>query len=535
MAESYNNAAVRRWSVTTTSIGGNLRSTQTQVAPHTVNALDNFGRHADGSAPVSLGLAGPLVGGVEAHFRAQTGDGRGEVEIVHGRGLGNHGVPCGVHSGADRPDDVRPVAGIDVVIHDYHQFRVGELAKVRPDTEHDTARVAGVLLADADHGDPVGAGFAGQVEVFDFGELGLEDGHEHIVECEAEDGGFIGGATGVRGVIDRVVAVSDAVHRHHREALRLVVVPGVVAEGAFHGGVARGDVSLHGDFGVGRHLEIRADALDQLRARAPHEAGEGVFRQRVGDRRDRRQDRGRIRTDADRDRKRLVRMAGAPRLVIRGAAPMRQPPHDDAVAVDHLLAVDADILPLADRLAGRAAGGGQSPGDQRSGVFGPTGLDRPGAQVDVIPLDDVLLAGAPASGLGSHLEHLLDQGQLLPDVAGASGRFRRAERGQQPPQLAEHVGGIRTQRGSDAAGGAEQIAQHMDVASGGAGKQQRGPLVLKCSSADFRYFQPRVHRDVDVPQLVASLEMVQERPEILIPGWNTCPHILPARCRNRSR
>ena len=79
-----------------------------------------------------------------------------------------------------------PVACVDVVVHDDDQFRVGELAQVGPDAEHDAARVSRILLADADHGDPVGAGFAGQIEILDFWELGLEDRHEHVVQCETQ-------------------------------------------------------------------------------------------------------------------------------------------------------------------------------------------------------------------------------------------------------------------------------------------------------------------------------------------------------------
>ena len=42
----------------------------------------------------------------------------------------------------------------------------------------------------------------------------------------------------------------------------------------------------------------------------------------------------------------LAGMLGAERLVIRRAAAVREPAHDDLVAADDLLAVDAEILPV---------------------------------------------------------------------------------------------------------------------------------------------------------------------------------------------
>ena len=59
---------------------------------------------------------------------------------------------------------------------------------------------------------------------------------------------------------------------------------------------------------------------------------------------------------------------------------MRQPTHDDFSPPDHLLAIDAQVLALP-RLgpALRSAGDDQAPGDQRSDIAGPAGLDRPAA------------------------------------------------------------------------------------------------------------------------------------------------------------
>src|SRR3989344_1482025 len=47
------------------------------------------------------------------------------------------------------PDDLFPVAHVDVVIRDDHELGVGELTQGRPHTEHDAPGVAGIAFFDA--------------------------------------------------------------------------------------------------------------------------------------------------------------------------------------------------------------------------------------------------------------------------------------------------------------------------------------------------------------------------------------------------
>src|SRR3989449_11674225 len=70
---------------------------------------------------------------------------------------------------------------------------------------------------------------------------------------------------------------------------------------------------------------------------------------------------------------------------------MREPAHDDAISPDHLLAVDAEVLPL---LLG-AARDGEAPGDERPGVAGPAVLDRQAREIDVVSFAHDLVAGGP--------------------------------------------------------------------------------------------------------------------------------------------
>ena len=71
-------------------------------------------------------------------------------------------------------------------------------------------------------------------------------------------------------------------------------------------------------------------------------------------------------------------MLGAERLVVGGAAAVREPAHDDLVAADDLLAIDPQVLPVVQRPARRR----EAPGDQRRDVVRPAGLDRPVGKVD---------------------------------------------------------------------------------------------------------------------------------------------------------
>ncbi len=105
---------------------------------------------------------------------------------------------------------------------------------------------------------------------------------------------------------------------------------------------------------------------------------------------------------------------------IERAAAVRQPAHDDLVAADHLLAVDAQVLALLVR----ALGHHQAPGDQRRSVAGPAGLDRQARQVDVVALPHHLLAGRAADALWCHIPHRFGQREQLAGLAQTARRLR---------------------------------------------------------------------------------------------------------------
>ena len=82
-----------------------------------------------------------------------------------------------------------------------------------------------------------------------------------------------------------------------------------------------------------------------LGARAAQQAGELVFAQAVGHRRDGAQDGGRVGADGHGHRVGLAGVQAAVFAEVERAAAVRQPAHDELVAREHLLAVDAQVLP----------------------------------------------------------------------------------------------------------------------------------------------------------------------------------------------
>src|SRR5205809_7998497 len=102
-------------------------------------------------------------------------------------------------------------------------------------------------------------------------------------------------------------------------------------------------------------------------------------------------------------------------LKSESSAAMGEPPHDEAVTCDRLLAVDAEVLA---RLC-RAARHGEAPGDERAGVERPAGLHRQPREIDVLSFPHDFLAGRRGALARRHVEHLLEERELVPQVAQA--------------------------------------------------------------------------------------------------------------------
>ncbi|MDT4840308.1 hypothetical protein FQZ97_741270 [compost metagenome] len=372
--------------------------------------------------------------------------------------------------------------------------------------------MAGVLLLDGHHRQAIRAAFRRQVEVGDFRELLLQDRHEHFVERHAEHRRLIRWTAGVGAVVDRLLPAGDALDGKHREAVDFVVVAGVVAVRAFVGHLAGMDHPFEDDLGAGRHLQLAAARLDQLGAVAAQQAGEGVFGEAVRHRGDRAEDGRRVGAEGHRHRVRLARKLLAPVAEIQGAAAMAEPAHDDLVATDHLLAVDAEVLPV---LVG-TLGDGQAPGDQRADVARPAGLHRQRRQVDGVALLDYFLARRILEHLGRHADDLLEDRQLGPGVLEALRRLRLLEEGQQLADLAQlaDVLGAHAQR--HALRRAEQVAEHRHIETRGILEQQRGAALAQGAVADFGHFQHRRYRRLDALEFAALFQRANEVAQVAI-------------------
>ncbi|MCY1432796.1 hypothetical protein D9M71_488040 [compost metagenome] len=191
---------------------------------------------------------------------------------------------------------------------------------------------------------------------------------------------------------------------------------------------------------------------------------------------------------------------------------MAEPAHDHLVAADHLLAIDAEVLPLLVR----ALGDGQAPGDQRGDVAGPAGLHRQLRQVDVVALLDHFLARPVAQHLRRHRQHLPEDRQLRPGVLQPLRRLRLLEEGQQLADLAQFADVLGTHAQGDALGRAEQVAEHRDVVAGGLLEQQRGALGAQRAVAHFGHFQHGGNRHLDALEFAALFQHADEIAQVAI-------------------
>ena len=343
----------------------------------------------------------------------------------------------------------------------------------------------------------------------------MQDRHEHFVQCHPEDRRLVRRTPGVGAVVDRFLPAGDALDGEHREAIDLVVVAGVIAIGAFVGHLAGVDHPFEDDLGAGRHLQVAAATLDQLGTMPAQQAGESVFGKGVRHRRDRTEDGRRIGAQRHGYRIGLARMLLAPLPVVQCAAAMAKPAHDHLVAADHLLAVDAQVLPFLVR----PAGNGQTPGDQRPDIARPAGLDRQPAEVDVLALLDHFLAGGVLEHLRRHGQDLPVHRQLGPGVLEALRRLGLLELRQQLADLTQRADVLGAHAQRHALRRTEQVAEHRHVEAGRLFEQQCRALRAQRAVAHLGHLEHGGNRHLDALQRTALLQLGDEIAEILERHW----------------
>ncbi|MNC15456.1 hypothetical protein D3C75_632750 [compost metagenome] len=231
----------------------------------------------------------------------------------------------------------------------------------------------------------------------------MQDRHKHFVERNAENGRFIRRAARIGRVVNCILTLSNVRDGKDREAVHFIVVTGVVTVRAFWCHFARLDIAFKHDLRAGGHFQIVGNTLHHFGPGAAQQSGEGIFREGIRYRRNGTQNGGRIGTQRDGNREAFARMGCAPLLIIKRAAAMRQPAHDQFVFANQLLAIDTEILTLFMRTARN----GQAPGYQRRGIFWPALHNGDTRQIDRLTFHDFLLARCATQPFGRHVQHLL--------------------------------------------------------------------------------------------------------------------------------
>ena len=262
--------------------------------------------------------------------------------MVDGRAVEDHEVARRVHARRHGPHHVAPGTDIDVRVDRDEDLGHGELRQQRPEAHHRAPRLAGVALVDGQHRDAVGAGFGREPNVEDFGKLLPEQRLENVEHGIADDRWLVGGAAGERGQIHARLADAHVLQAEYRERLGRIVIAGVVAERAFHRGFRGRDGAFEHDLRAGRHMQRDGAAGRKLGPPPAQEAGKGKLTDAFRRGHDGGEDGGGI--GADDHGHGGFEPARGPLPVVGRAAAHRQPAHDRRVLVQHLHAVDAEIV-----------------------------------------------------------------------------------------------------------------------------------------------------------------------------------------------
>ncbi len=220
-----------------------------------------------------------------------------------------------------------------------------------------------------------------------------------------------------------------------------------------------------------------------------------------------------------RQRKFLPRVREAVIAEIERAAALRQPAHDDLVRRDHLLAVDAQVLPGFQRPARDR----EAPGDQRSGIARPAGLDRQPGKIDVLALPHDFLAGRAGPHGRRHVEHLLQHRQLVPGVLQSLGRIRLLQIREQLAHFTQRRHRFLAHAERDAPRRAEQIRQHRNartalrsIESFWVFEQNGGAAGLEHAVAHLGHLQVRIDLHRHALQFALSFQLRDEVAQILV-------------------
>ncbi len=242
-----------------------------------------------------------------------------------------------------------------------------------------------------------------------------------------------------------------------------------------------------------------------------------ILRQRVGHRRDRTQDRGRVGAQCHCNREGPVRVGTREVAEVERAATMGEPAHDDLAPADHLLTIDAQVLPQARRgYRLRPARDRQAPGNQRAGVTWPAGLHRQPGQIDVIAFYNDVLARRAANGRRLHipygLEHLQQASRVL-ETARWLG-FLQARQHSAHVTQARQI--LRAHGQRHPFRGTEQVDQRRNFVTYWMFNQHCRTTSAKYAVSECCHLQPRRYGLDDPSQLASGFELAEEVTQITV-------------------
>jgi hypothetical protein len=197
---------------------------------------------------------------------------------------------------------------------------------------------------------------------------------------------------------------------------------------------------------------------------------------------------------------------------IQRPAAMRQPAHNDLVRCNHLLAIDAQVLP---RLVWPARNH-QTPRNQRRNIARPAMLDRQLAQIHVLAFPYNFLTRRRRQHLGRHGEYLLQDGPFLPRIFQSLGRFRFFQVGQQLADIAQRADTLLAHAQRHAARCAKQVGQHRHLVPDHVLEQHRRTLRTQYAVAYFGHFQMGGNGGCDAFEFADFLQLGDEVAQVVV-------------------
>ena len=199
------------------------------------------------------------------------------------------------------------------------------------------------------------------------------------------------------------------------------------------------------------------------------------------------------------------------RKVERAAAVM-QPAHDEPVATDHLLSINADV---AARLE-RPPGDDQPERNQLAGVVRPAVLDGQHAEIDVVAFQHDFLAGRGIDRDRVDRRQLAHGRQPLTHAACIGRELRQRQPGELVAQCAKLLTIVEADGGQHAPLAAENVAGERHLALGRVFEAQGGSVRLQGPVADLGDLELRADGGRDPLQVAVPLEAQKKTAKIVM-------------------